>query len=103
MTKRKLPRKHRTPPTLEGLAASIDNLSLQMMNGFSFFGERVGSLEVRMDSLEERVNLLDVSLTSKIEGLHRRMDDVVETRVSRKDLAATNKRVGRIEGHLKLA
>lgn len=99
MTKERPAKKHRTLPTLEGVAAALDRLSNQMLAGFIFFGERVGALEIRMDSLEFGI----AACNSKIEGVHRRIDDIVDTRAKRDELAATNLRVTRIEGHLGLA
>ena len=98
---------------IETLAVKLEDFGEKMMAGFSFFGERVGALEIRTDSLETKVDSLGTKMdalefevtanTSKIEGVHRRIDDVVETRARRDELAATNVRVGRIEGHLGLA
>lgn len=120
MAKERIAKKHRTLPTLEGLAATLesvaaalDRLSDQMLAGFSFFGERVGSLEIKVDALGDRVSSLEVKFdglefataanTSKIEGLHRRIDDIVEMYAPRRELAETNRRLGRVEGHLGLA
>ena len=86
--------------TLVGLAASIERVAALVVEQSNFVRD-----ELRGEIVELRTEMggLRDEMGAKFLAVHNRLDDLAWNRASRDDLAATNARVTRIEGHLGLA
>lgn len=90
---------------------TLEKLAAMVAEGFDFmrnelrgeFRSEIKILSERIDVLSERTDFLEASTNAKFFALNNRIDDILDTRSKRDDLAATNVRVTRIEGHLGLA
>lgn len=66
---------------------SIDDLAIMVSNGFSNLSNEINT---KIDNLDEK-------LTNRMQGLERRIDDLVFNRASRDEIKMLNLRVTRIE------
>ena len=74
---------------------TIDELAQMVALGFQDMGNKFKNVDDRMDLLEER-------LVSRINGLENRIDDLVLNRVKYEDLVPIKIRIDKIEQKMKV-
>lgn len=80
---------------------TIDDLAIMVQQGFNELGQRIESLDVKIDDvenrLEEKIDGVEKRLTGRIAGLERRMDDIVYNFSTREEMKKMDVRVSKIE------
>lgn len=86
------------------LAAAIERVAALVVEQSNFLRDQMRE-EFRAETGELRgeVGELRGEMRAKFLAVHNRLDDILLNRATRDDLAATNVRVSRLEGHLGLA
>jgi hypothetical protein len=83
---------------------TLEKFAVIMAENFEYFRKELKDdlAEVRVEFRSEIQQLRD-HMDAKFLAVHNRLDDLSLNRATRDELAATNARVTRIEGHLGLA
>lgn len=82
---------------------TLEKLAAMVAEGFAFVTAEIREVRADVRDLRGRVDFLETSTNAKFFSLNNRIDEIIDTRAKRAELAATDVRVTRIEGHLGLA
>jgi hypothetical protein len=69
---------------------TVNDLAIMVANGFTDMQKQISELDLKIDGVEER-------LTSRIDGLERRIDDFSLTKANKSDVVKLDIRMTHIE------